>query len=949
MAWRALQREGVGGIAPPPPRRRAPARSGPDGSARQSWAVTAARPVLTLVLGQTPDPLLPDISSLVISGSIALDLTAKPPAGSGPFVTDALAELRLGGATLATASAAGATLRFRLATTLSPERALETLETLDAMDERSGRLAVRIRSATPGFEPIEIGLSDLVAASDDARRTLILVRAPDGTLSPAPVRHVARAGPGADRDATAAMPMVVTANAIVGLQLAMSPGSHASSAAALAATSAVQMVHLSPAVSAFIGADLVLASDVGEPAYRSAPVIDDASASLWSDAAGGAGWYAPDLAVVRPAPTDQPETAAFRFILSSTGPVLGGGTASQGLEAEIAFTLRATPPAGADSAARAVARDGLSCALELSYRQAGGTAVLTQRFPADVVDTGETISATVRLLDDWVRLAYAALSHSEDAQDTLPAARLVTTYSFFGYGRVPLVHVIGGGKLLQIAEAARRADLPAVVSGPTLVASERQLVMPHATLSFDREVVGRGPPPAGKRAIPLAALAIRPQIQIVRPPVTIVQPIPRPRLAGRTYGRQIGTDLTFPCALLGSFYCERDAQGDLHAFGCRDALRLGESSGKAFEEIVELRDPAYRVWRSLQQPGRFMVVPASYRVGRYEPGDPTRAFRPIMLFSGELGSDPSQDSYQLSATLIADVSAARLALLQTRLADNFIPANVPVVLLLPTDPFVGATISVAWAMPQEVAAPVTLPVLDSFIVTVTLTPTAALLLTAQIDRSGISGGVTFALPDGTNLSSALSLDGLVIGPPSTGPVTATVGHDGATLVNRTASSLNVVGLTLIDGSGRATAVPAGLALDPGASTTIAIADATGATSCLVEARPGGPMPIEELDLFVEDVTQTVHFINQLAFANHGLRALALDARIKGSEHVESRDLPEGASLAIDFTLPITAYLGPQAIEFRLVETPVSGAPTTTSWREQPLGASSVIGITADLL
>ncbi len=400
----------------------------------------------------------------------------------------------------------------------------------------------------------------------------------------------------------------------------------------------------------------------------------------------------------------------------------------------------------------------------------------------------------------------------------------------------------------------------------------------------------------------------------------------------------------FPCNTFGSLYLQvDDADGHRHAIGCQDALRLGESAARPFEELPELRQPDYQVWRSLQQPGRFLVQPTAFRVARYAASHPTFAFRPVMMLYGTLTDTPGMDRYTLSATLIADVSPARLSLLRAALV-AFSPAGVTPEIFWPTDPSVGAATAATWLVPGSAPPPQSLVVVDGVTVSFTTAGADALLLTAMIGHGGVTGALSFALSDGTRLDSALLLDGLTAGPPDTGPVTVTIAGATATLTNRTGQPMNVFGLALI-GPGGAMPAAAGLTLAPGATADVPIP--AGATTALADARPASAASIQELDIFVEDVTQTVQFINQIVFSNHAITTLRVAARIAGTTHEEASDLAEGAVITLSFTLPITAYLAPRGLEFAITRTDATGTHTTP-WQSRDLTTGSVVGVTFDM-
>jgi hypothetical protein len=548
----------------------------------------------------------------------------------------------------------------------------------------------------------------------------------------------------------------------------------------------------------------------------------------------------------------------------------------------------------------------------------------------------------VPLLDDWVRLAYSALAYPPASG--FPAPRLIVDYSFqaYAWAAVGGVHVVNGGKVQQMASVMTREELPPDLEKPTLVASDLAVVGPRSYVQYRREApLSRGVPLTALQTPNLGILVDRPQLA-----ASSVAPAVQRRLLVRSIVREEEVDLQFPCGSLGAFYLQVAADGTtMTAVGCQDALKLGETAGKAFEEVSALRDPSYRVYRSLQQPGRFLLVPGAYRVGRYAASEGSKAFRPMILLYGVLDADPTKNRYALAATLIADVSAYHLALLTSALR-AYAPAGATPTLVLPTDPFIGAGITYAWTIPNGLDQPEAISVLDNFNVTLSMAMDQAALLTTVIEHSGVQGKVSFALPDGTAFDAALVIDNTIIGPPDTGPVTADIAGGTATLTNRTQQTMNVLDVALVDGAGKATSSAASVTLAPGATSSQPAT--AGAVRAAAEATAADHPPLDELDIFVEDVTMSVSFIDQINFANHGLTALRVQARLKDGDNLQEANLPENQVATVTFTLPITTYLSVQALEYALIETTASGS-TTTAWREWDLTKGTVVGITADLL
>ena len=805
---------------------------------------------LLLLLSRMPEQY-DDMRALVTGGSlsIACDITCEK------FVRRGVLALRDDLHEYATVQFSGQTARVTLEASLPAEVALDVSR-------------LRLEAVSPESVPAHAALQH----PDHVR---CAVAHADGTLTVVP--HVTQLGVSRG---VPMMALVASGTHAVSLQYAMHPADVRPSAAALALTA--HDLYFLPLHGA--------GTDTPQQHW---PLIDDPNGTHWPDAIDSATvWNVPQFTAVLPASNADPLNAPFSFVYSNTGVTLGSGGTTTGLHATVRCTLQA-------SSNNHVSLNNLSIALEIPYRQTGSTAVLTQRLPGAVTQNGDVFTVEIDLLDDWVRLTYAALAYGP--QNGMPAPRLVIDYSFMGYQWV---------------------SVPDVEPGTFHMLAAGKLVAPAMQLQLGMAVLGA-------------------------PHMIAWHPLPQRNLMTRCITREDSVELSYPCGSLGAFYRQLSADGlTSTAVGCQDALKLGQTSLKAFEEITALATPRYRVYRSLQQPGRFMVVPASYRVGRYgqSAGD-DKAYRPTILLYGQLGSDPNTDRYCITATLIPDVSAYELALLQSQLS-AYAPAQMTPAIVYPTDPFVGSTIAYTWAVPSGLDQPQTVNVVDTFVVTLSMALNDAALLTTMIDRSGIQGSVTFTLPDATAFNSALTVDDSLIGPGDTGPVTAALTGGIFTLTNRTQQTVNVLDAAVYDASGNLSIVPVNQTLSAGATTTIPAP--AGSTRAVADARMSGSVSIGEMDVFVEDVTLTVTFIEQVAFSNHNLTALQVLSRLSSADHTTTTNLAENAVATVTFTLPITNYLAQQTLQYALAETTTTGNKTT-DWRTWDVSKGTVIGITADLL
>ncbi|NRO98514.1 hypothetical protein GWC77_21555 [Paraburkholderia sp. NMBU_R16] len=965
----------------------------------------AGRPrvALTLVLARAPTPADASIAPLVVGGSLSMICTLAPEADAFAYAEQRLSEpcagvfIRAGAAFLRDAQRVyrsfallGRGDRIALGAYLGAHEALDALHAFDGTPS-----SLWAGAKIEGPQPVPIPATTLdqllggVLDGLDRRDyiSLVITHA-DGTTQRAPwlAANLKTGDSGASRDAKPGIAMIAMSHQFMSIPQAMTPAAaHAPAAALIPGGASAHGTRIDDHTQFWLLADAhfpVTPTDGdSDTAGQHLPLIDQPSGGYWKDALDASiFWYAPTFELVMPTPRDDPASASFAFIYTATGATLGAGGLKPGVSATLRVTVAAQMPAAATAALaslssasrRQVPLGGLCAALELTYRQSGAQTPSVQRFPGTVVQNGNVLAVSIALLDDWARLAYSALAYPGGDGGT--AARLVIDYTFSAYQNVFVgsdVQIVAGGKVVETAVVQSRAELPPVIDRPFVVAKELAVVGPTASVSYHVEQPNAG----AQRAPVLSAIgvhAVAPvsnaigSVHAVAPLsggagsvhtatsiVPVVQPAPiltpqipiRRRLMTRSMLRENAIDLAFPCAQYGTQYAQQGSDGQLASVGCQDAFRLGDTPTKAFAEVDALHDPAYRVYRSLQQPGRFLVMPTTYRAGRYSLLDGDKAFRPMLMVYGVLDPDPANDRYFIAATLVADVSACKMALLRRALCDQ-VPANVVPSIVLPTDPFVGATLSYAWAVPAGVATPECLNAVDAITVTMSMSMTDAAILTAQIERNGVDGSVTFTLADGTVFTAALSLSGDVVGPADTGPVVGKSASGQWRLTNRTQQPVNVLDAASIDANGNVVVAAINAVLAPGASMPVQAA--AGTVTLLAEARLAAATTIDEVDVFVENVTVTVTFINQVNFGNHQLTALSVRAKMKASDHVEETVLGEAAVATVTFTLPITNYLAQQVLQFMLVKTTPS-ATTETSWCDWDLSRGAVIGITADRL
>jgi hypothetical protein len=638
---------------------------------------------------------------------------------------------------------------------------------------------------------------------------------------------------------------------------------------------------------------------------RHLPVIEGDS-PLWPDHVdSNSYWYAPEFGLLVPSAVAQPNASPFAFTFRTVGHDTQG---KPGMEATVRLTVRRQMPADVKTAWEArlkpnldpVWLEGLSASLEIPFRDEQGRGQVQAVTAASVNQDGDNVIASFQLTDQWARLCYGALA--------LPAfqekpARIAVSYMFAAY--VPVndrdTRIDWGGKETLARPAAFQL---------------------HGALHA-----------------PIA------------PTVTLLQA--QPKAYGiKSQGRTSRMDVSLPCSQFGALYTQTTDAGDT-AIGCRDALTLGQIEFRLYEQIeVDLGDAGshLRVYRSLQVPGRFLVVPEMYSIARFEPGD-SRAYRPaIYMFSSIDAVHPERSSCIIMATLQPAVPMFRRRHLLEVLRQKFHPDPT---LEWPTElsstPVIDWVIGDSGASGQIRAAAAKVP--DGFQVSLSAPIESALQLKSIIERAGVNAGAQFPLSDGTSLQTTLSVDLTKIeGPWSVGPVEAARSGGSVTLTNRVEQAIDLSELVLYGGSRQGSVVPVERRLGPG--ETFVVAQVPPADEIVARcAAAGGPSSLEEVRTFIEDIFTNVVFMTSIDFTAQGITDIAVEARVVGVEGTVVAHLSAAATtIELRFVLPLTVYLAQPTLQFHASGTRADGSVMAGAWRDWRLDTlGNIVSITSDSL
>jgi hypothetical protein len=699
------------------------------------------------------------------------------------------------------------------------------------------------------------------------------------------------------------------------------------------------------------------------------PILDRPDAAIWPDRRNsGEYWYAPVFEVLAPAMNASPSESPFLFVYKQSGVTADG---QPGLNGSIRFGIRskrsdatsAALQAAGNPPAQPVPMSGLSVALELPFRDGTGATVV-QRFPASVNVAGDRITATLSLLDNWVKLCYGALAYPNF--QTQPA-RLSISYAFRGYVSVSErdLALVYGGKF-----ALTRAEANGGATGKQAFLDSKALALrwPEGEMRFIREAPANGmtgDAPERRASTAVATLAARPAVS-VRPAATAVaagaavvsrpnlesqailqKVLQRTRFAIQTQARQESLEALFPCGDDGAFYQQTTDDGPV-SIGCRDALKLGQTEFRQYQIVPELNDPLYSVYRSLQQPGRFLVLPAAYRITRYAAGEGPKAYRPIIFVHAAVDPATATNTrYLFEATLQPDLPPYARSRLLAGLAGF---AQNPVI-DFPGD--IECQMEFAWTVDHNLqvsAETVRLP--DGFRVSFATDASSALLLQSLLETTGILGSAKFSLPDGSSLSSELEVSlNDITGPWDTGPLAIAVANGSASVTNSIERKVAVSQLLATPGPGAGQVVGVDRTLGPGESASLPVPAGTAHVDAVYTIQSGDPATLQEIRSFVEDIHSNVEFINLINYANHGIKQLSIKARIKGVDGEYPLSISEEQPVsAVDMLLPLSAYLQNQTLQFQVAKTPVSGPVVTTPWLEWDLASrGNVVSLTWEMI
>lgn len=721
------------------------------------------------------------------------------------------------------------------------------------------------------------------------------------------------------------------------------------------------------------------------------PLVEDPSASVFPDRyRSRRWWYAPSYEPVPASVDDDPETAPFRFDVTVYGP---DETLTRGMEARLTMRLHREPPdtdayrriEAADVDLDPVPEQNLTATLEVPYFDRDRRTDAVSSFPAAVERDGDDLVVMVDLIEEWVSLAYGALS--TPGFQSRPV-EVTVDYDFRAYRPAPK-HFLQFVHGKTVATPVRYEEHPVDPEPVYVDATTATVNLPNRSIALRTE-----PPTTAKRSrnwdgVPLTAssragsrdgvVAAKPIREGVARPVDeileakpidavgsrpIVEPIVRPQptgpdlaveryVVGSVAHRSSSTVLN-PCESVGHLY-RRTVGGETEAIWCEDALRLREISFEPWNDVSTVLDTESRryvqtVLQSRQQPGRYLVVPRTYRIGRREVPE-TETLRSEALVYSVAERESTAVSYTFVVTLRPHVPEHVRRDLLDRLESR---SSAEPVLAFPTE--AADAVETDWwttSTTEGEWAPITRRGTNALTVMLSASDVTGQVFLDHVRQAGLQGTATFELPDGNE--HVVDLDahlGRLTGPQTGTPVAIVETTTGLTLVNRTENDVDVPELRLYPADGAPHSVAVNETLAAGDSTAIPRPTPDGERVPVVVQRSFDAAPVEELRTYVEHLTANLVFIDLVNHENHRMADLRVEARLSPDDPVRTVSMSGNPAVGeVGFSMPLTSVVGADPVEFRATAMyDVDHPEEQTPWLQWDLAERGpVVPITWELL
>ncbi len=665
-----------------------------------------------------------------------------------------------------------------------------------------------------------------------------------------------------------------------------------------------------------------------KPRPRSLPVVSDAAAAdppaVFTDRINpNRRWYLPRFELAQVDPGAAWDQTAFAFEFERTGVTASGRPAIAGT---IRFRLVSRPHPDAQAvierernAGRVVGEirlDEVRVTLQVPFVAENSGQTGHRAFVCRVTSEESGIECTVQLANDWVRLAYGALS-TPGFQPEMPVIHVAGEYTCYA----PIgVSLQAGGK------AARLGDLEAGAVDARLISGGVAVDLLRSRVSTAMRVDGRNLP---LKARPMKALTLQPSLALSSGALTHLV---NTKYVLRKRRHDSASEMSVPCLTHPTSYRER-VDGQLNVVGCQDALLLGQADPRLVGELTHLATERLRVFRSLQQPDLFLMLPVSYRITRRRDGE--QAVPAIALHSVLDAERADQTRFVYQVTLQPDITPLE----RRQVLSQLLELTAEPIVRFPTE-FDLNNLEVTLGSTGEATHAADGPFL---VHTINCELADALIVKSQLETGALAGHVRFGLGDGSTLTSSLSMSLREIdGPWDVGPIEVTPLAGEVQLSNPTESAYEIFELHTFDPPAT---IPLQLQLQAGEARRVTVGEDCREVYVVASRIDDGPTSLEEVRSFVEEVSQFVVFFADFDFSGHQLAAVEIEAEIEGAGQLQRVRLDaEKRAEEVMFSLPLTHYIADPILRYRAIKLATDGTRDDPAFSETRLEEGALIAV-----
>lgn len=644
-------------------------------------------------------------------------------------------------------------------------------------------------------------------------------------------------------------------------------------------------------------------------------------------------WCQDELHISSPTPGTPFASSPFRFLFRVKGLSPQGQPV---LESEITVTLRRQLSKLAANfpghTIRRISPANLSVSVTIPYTDNSGNPQFSTIGSSSLATADDALTATFLLNNEWSRIAYAALSSDNVITRNI---RLSVSYLFRAYAKVTTANIslVSLNKIdrLQVLKHLPRAFEPA--SG-VFIASQNTLVSPFGISikynSFKPQTAAVLTP-----ALPQLATA---GINIITQKQEETLEKAEYKTDNLLYSNEF--ELSFPCAGMGEYYQE-ERDGASTPVGCREPYKLGEADRKLFAEMPGLSTSRYKILRSLQVPNRFAIVPARYVVSR-NPADASEPFSPaLIVYSTFDVNNPSASHAVINAILQPDVPY--YTFLEIREALREFTAYEPDLQFITS---VETEKDFLWTLPEPLYLANSAAVtgnLVSYSLTCTIANALTIINMIKQGGAGITGVLELLMPDGSRFTSSLLINtGEVEGPWMDTPLKISSDPSNIYFENLLRTPVDIAGY-YYEQAGRISFASLNITLEGNGKYTAAAENRENIVPhCRVHPQQNN---ISEIHAYLENINCQILFINTSGKEIGLYRKISILYSLQGDgDAIESIFRPEESPLEVMLPIPLTSYLGPRTIRYKIRAEKDDGSSTETGWQEVSLASGNIIDI-----